>query len=272
MRNDAPALGGLSAIEILDGGRWFVALSDAGALVEGRLDRDAAGRLTGARITARHPLTDPEGAQMAVKQTDPEGLALLPGGRLLVTFEHFTDPWIYDGALGLDQGRALPRPVPLTPPPDAPLLGGNSAYEAAAVDASGRLIVIPERPAGGGPRHPVWRLEADGWQRLADWPREAGFLPVGADVGPDGQLYVLERAFGLGFSGRIRRLDLARPGRAPELVAPLPRDRRANYEGLSVWTDSAGALRLTLVSDDNFTPLLRQQLLEFSLAEVPDRG
>ena len=40
-----------------------------------------------------------------------------------------------------------------------------------------------------------------------------------------------------------------------------------NMEGLSVHRDAAGALVLTLISDDNFSLLQRTVLLQFTLAE-----
>ena len=272
INDEAPGFGGFSALEVLEDGGRFIALSDGGLLVQGDLQRDARGQLTGARVTSRHWLVRPDGHRLRQKEQDPEGLALLSDGRLILSFEDFTPPWVYEGALGHPDGTRLPAPDTLENPPDSPILGANKAYEAAAVDSQGRLILIPERPAGGGRLHPIWRLDGDDWARVADWPRDAGFLPVGADLGPDGKLYVLERAFGLGFSGRIRRIDLAQPDRAPQLVALLPRDRRSNYEGLSAWADDNGTLRLTVISDNNFTTLLNQQILEISLAGSPGSG
>ena len=38
-----------------------------------------------------------------------------------------------------------------------------------------------------------------------------------------------------------------------------------NMEGLSVHRDARGALVLTLISDDNFSPLQRTLLLQFTL-------
>ena len=38
-----------------------------------------------------------------------------------------------------------------------------------------------------------------------------------------------------------------------------------NMEGLSVHRDSSGALVLTLISDDNFSPLQRTLMLQFTL-------
>lgn len=41
-----------------------------------------------------------------------------------------------------------------------------------------------------------------------------------------------------------------------------------NLEGLAVWRDDTGAIRLTMVSDDNFNPLQTTQLVEFRVPET----
>jgi hypothetical protein len=38
-----------------------------------------------------------------------------------------------------------------------------------------------------------------------------------------------------------------------------------NLEGISVWRDATGAIRVTMVSDDNFMFFQQTQLVEFSL-------
>jgi hypothetical protein len=38
-----------------------------------------------------------------------------------------------------------------------------------------------------------------------------------------------------------------------------------NLEGLSVWRDIAGQIRLTLISDDNFRLLQRTEIVEYVL-------
>ncbi len=76
------------------------------------------------------------------------------------------------------------------------------------------------------------------------------FLIVGADIGPDGRLYMLERDFaGIGFRSRIRRFDL--DGGNEETMLETGLRTHDNLEGISVWQDAQG-LRLTLISDDNF--------------------
>ena len=48
-----------------------------------------------------------------------------------------------------------------------------------------------------------------------------------------------------------------------ELRAPLTLD---NFEGIAVHQLSDGTNRLTLISDDNFSPLQRTLILQFDLA------
>jgi hypothetical protein len=52
-----------------------------------------------------------------------------------------------------------------------------------------------------------------------------------------------------------------------EVVMQSPERRHDNLEGLAVWRDSAGAIRLTMISDDNFQALQRTEFVEYSLPE-----
>ena len=89
------------------------------------------------------------------------------------------------------------------------------------------------------------------------------------DIGPDGRLYLLERAFdGFGFRTRVRSFamtggDLG-PGRV--LVQSTLREFD-NLEGLGVWRDGSGAIRLTMISDDNFRRFQSTQFVEFAVTE-----
>ena len=71
---------------------------------------------------------------------------------------------------------------------------------------------------------------------------------------------------------RIRRIPLAAlvPGATvdgSELIRADMTTQIDNMEGLSVHRTAAGELVLTLVSDDNFSPLQRTILLQFKLIE-----
>ncbi len=89
---------------------------------------------------------------------------------------------------------------------------------------------------------------------------------------PNGKLLVLERRFSWtsGFAMRIRSVPLAalKPGATvdgPELISAGMSHQIDNMEGLSVHRAPDGKLVLTLISDDNFFPLQRTVLLQFTL-------
>jgi hypothetical protein len=91
---------------------------------------------------------------------------------------------------------------------------------------------------------------------------------------PDGKLLVLERRFSWvgGLAMRIRSVPFAtiKPGAlvdGPELIFADMGSQVDNMEGLSVHRDASGAVVLTLISDDNFSPLQRTLLLQFTLVE-----
>jgi hypothetical protein len=86
-------------------------------------------------------------------------------------------------------------------------------------------------------------------------------MTVGADFGPDGLFYILERTVSpLGFRSRVQGLD------DQVLLSTLP-SKHGNLEGISVWRDSAGQTRVTMVSDNNFLSVLRSEIVEYSLQE-----
>ncbi len=144
------------------------------------------------------------------------------------------------------------------------VLGDASAVW--AINADGILLTIPERSGEETRPFPVYRFDGTEWAQTTSIPRNGAFLVTGADFGPDGRLYVLERAFGIpaGFSARIRRFTFVNDTLTDEETLSLPRTgRRDNMEGISVWTDESGQTRLTLVSDNNFNPLLRTVIAEY---------
>lgn len=141
----------------------------------------------------------------------------------------------------------------------------NRGIETLAADADGRLYAIPEHSGGLTTPFPVLRLDNGAWTQPFALPRRGGHLPVGADFGPDGRLYVLERLFtGYGFSSRVRRFDVSDNGLTNEtMLIDTPALRHDNLEGLAVWQDASGAIRLTMISDDNEFALQRTEIVEY---------
>ncbi len=254
---DDPRLGGLSAIEVSDDGSRFVALSDRGAVTEGAFLRDAAGIITGIDAPPMRLLKGEGEAPLKAGRSDSEGLAWAADGTVYVSFEGVARVLAYDGIDA--SARNLPR---------APAFRGlqeNSSLEALAIAADGRLYTLPERSGREDRPFPVWVHDGD-WSQPFTIPRDGAFLPVAADFGPDGRFYLLERDFrGLGgFASRVRAFDLAPDGFGTgEVILQTDPGTHDNLEGLSVWQDAGGNIRLTMVSDDNFKFYLRQEVVEY---------
>ncbi|KUF10697.1 hypothetical protein AVJ23_11670 [Pseudoponticoccus marisrubri] len=250
-------LGGFSGLEVTEDGTGFTVISDRSGRITGRFRREN-GTITGIEAGPPAPLTRPDGTPLTGWRGDSEGLATGSDGTAYISFEGDHRVWAYPD---FDAATPLARPEAFT------RLQGNSGFEALAIDAQGRLFAIPERSGALSRPFPVWRYADGRWEQPFTLSRSGNFLPVGADFGPDGALYLLERTFtGLGFRTRIRRFTIDGDRVAKEetlLTTPLL--RHDNLEGIAVWQDPTGALRLTLVSDDNFRALQRTEFVEYRL-------
>jgi hypothetical protein len=152
--------------------------------------------------------------------------------------------------------------------PDFAALQGNASLEALAADAEGALYALPERSGSWTRPFPVWRYADGVWSRAFEVPRRGRFLPVGADFGPDGRLYLLERRMPLpfDFATRVRRFEIV-DGQivSEETLLETPPGLHDNLEGLAVWRDDDGAIRLTMVSDDNYSRFQKTEIVEYRL-------
>lgn len=260
-RGSQTNFGGFSAIEVGNDGTSFAAVSDRGWIVRGEFVRDADGRITAIRATPVEPLlSSRSGKALPPYASNAEGMAMAPDGRLYVSFEGLHRVGY------LRPGENVVRGVERSP--DFENLQSNSGMEALALDPEGRLIAIIERSGDLKRPYPVYRLEKDGhWTKPYTVPRIPPYLPVGADTGPDGRLYVLERHFaGIGFQSRIRSFAFGRDGLEDErILLETPLGRHDNLEGISVWTGTDGGIRLTMISDDNLNMFQRTEIVEYRL-------
>lgn len=239
------------ALAISDRTRWFrfpVAIED--------------GRLEGIGAIASGPLRDAGGADADGRGWDSEGLAHLADGRLLISFEG-------DHRVQEFDDEASPAGAELRAA-EWEEFGSNSGLEALAVDASDRIWAIRERSGAEDRPFPVFVSSSSGWEEKT-LPRDNGYLPTGADFGPDGWLWIVERKFSLftGFKTRIRRARWG-AGAAPdaiEIMATFPASAGLdNLEGIAV-REEDGETRILLVSDDNFMALQRNVLALFAYSE-----
>ena len=147
-------------------------------------------------------------------------------------------------------------------------LQDNSALEALAIDAQGVLYAVPERSGRLDRPFPVWRRKQGEWDSKLRISRSNGFLVVGADFGPDGRLYVLERFFNgvSAFATRVRSFEVSEEALSDEQVLLTTTvGTHDNLEGISVWQNEAGNIRVTMISDDNFRFLQRTEFVEYRL-------
>lgn len=271
-----PRFGGFSAIELSADGTAFTVLNDKAQFVRGTLRRSADGIIAGVDAGPVTPLKSPDGGLLLGDDSDSEGLAVAADGTTYVSFEGVVRVLRYPN---LDD---VPERLPS--PPEFEDFPHNGALEALAMDGNGVIYTFPEEVAEArrirlmicqrsdrsGPDFPVWRFADGKWSQPFMLPRDGVFLPVAADFGPDGRLYVLERSFhGLaGFGSRVRSFRVGPAALSDtRLHLQSPTGLHDNLEGLSVWRDAGGAIRLTMISDDNFLPLQRTEIVEYRLAE-----
>ena len=263
------APGGWSGFDVSPDGRAFWAVTDRGYRLEGTLRREN-GRLAG---IAAGPATRlaPLRTQSSPEPADSEGLdAGGPDGVVTVSHEGWTRLRAYRPG---DSRATWVRDLP-----GWARFPKNRGLEALARDAAGRVFTLPELPEAPGDTFPLLRYDprpnwATGiWQIAARITSDDGWAAVGADFGPDGDFYLLEREIVLpGFRSRIRRFDLsgARPDVPPTLrgtvVYASSLGRHGNLEGIGIWQDAEGRLRATMVSDDNGLRLMRGEMVEIVL-------
>ena len=259
---EADWVGGISGIDLTPDGKSFFLVTDRGHMARGRLVR-ASGILTEVVIESVREFTDKAGKVREFPHTDAEGIALDSDGQLFVSFEHAQRVLQYDQF----ESQEAKWPSYTTA---WRALESNGGLEAVAVDSDGTIYTLPEAIASGATEALVYRKKRfAGWEQPFTLPVESAFKPVGADFGPDGLFYLLERAvYPFGFYSRVRRMSLTETGPSDlETVLVTPLHRHGNLEGLSVWQDQNGAIRLTMVSDDNFIPFFRGEIVEYRITD-----
>lgn len=260
-RDSDDSFGGFSAIELNEDGSRFHALTDRAHLYWGSVDRDSQGVIRTMNIAGRAHLKDRKGDPLQPGyHGDSEGLAIGEDGRIWVSFEGFDRIALYENPDAPAARRRLP--------PKLPWMRINSGLEAIAIRGD-TVHGVPERSGDGDQPFPVLTFRDNQWDQAGEIRRDPRWLAVGADFGPDGWFYLLERDFQgiLGFASRVRRMRLTADGPQDEEILlttrPLQYD---NLEGLAVWHDGQG-IRLTMIADDNFLFVQRTELVEYRLRD-----
>jgi hypothetical protein len=254
-----PRFGGLSGLWVAQGGARLIAASDRGTLWLAEPEHAADGTLI--RLAGWQAI-DPGTVPGDPPQRDAEALAVA-GDDLVIAYEGAHRLRRVPLAAPASPAAALPTPAALAEP-------HNFGIEALVALEDGALLAIAE-----GVRTPTgdlaaWLIEGDRIASLAYVPA-AGFAPTGADR-LDDTVYVLERRLSLlgGLAARVVMLDAAaiRPGArlvGRELGLLRPPALSENFEGIAARRGPDGGVLLYLLSDDNYTALLRSLLLQFAV-------
>lgn len=253
--HDHPNFGGISALILRD--THMLAATDRGYFIEARVKRDATGKIAAINDAKFTQSSLQSGRPPTSFKMDIEALTPLPDGQIAVAFEGFVRFEILKTPQDRPQG---------THPWDRyASLFGNWAFEALATLPDGRLFAITEphiTPGFAGTQI----YNGTRWTAGPDMPVADQFKITGADVGPDGCLYLVERHVSIftGLRFRLRRLSGGLAHWQETVLYTSPAGTLRNAEGISVW-QSGTQLALSVVTDDGFLPLHATQLIEFKV-------
>jgi hypothetical protein len=266
-----PAFGGISAIHVEADGSHFIAITDHGAWLRGRIVyRD--GKPVGIADAETAPILGADGKPLAGRGWyDVESLTERDG-MLYVGIERVEQIVRFD--YRRDGLRA--RGQPMAVPSEFKTFAFNKSLECLATAPQGSpmasaLIAVTEHS-----------LDKDGNLRsfILDGEVATPFSVKRTDdfdvsdctVLPPGDLLLLERRFSpaRGIAMRIRRIPLV------DIKANTVADGRSmieadlgfqidNMEGIAVHNTASGEAIVTLVSDDNYSVIQRNLLLQFAI-------
>ncbi|MVT68626.1 twin-arginine translocation pathway signal [Bradyrhizobium pachyrhizi] len=266
--------GGLSALRLDAKGERFIAVSDQGSWFTGRIVYRGR-EMVGLDDVEAAPLLGADGRPITATRGwyDSESLAL-DGSFAYVGLERVNQVLRFDFAKGFTRSRgeviALPPAARKLPnnkgleglvfvPKGQPLAGTLIAFSERGLDANGNLVAF----LVGGKTPGQFSVR-----------RSENFDISDAVLLPSGGLLILERKFSWfgGVGIRIRRLALSEI--APGAVVDGPAIFNAdlgnevdNMEGIDAHVTEEGETVLTMVSDDNFSLIQRNLLLQFTLVD-----
>lgn len=263
--------GGFSALRVSQDGTRFISISDRGRWLRGRIVYEGTrpSRLSELELA---PILGADGRPLSLQGAfDTESLAE-DGGTLYVGIERVNQILRFD--YGKDGFFARGQPIPV--PPEIRSLPYNKGLEAMTFvprdkPLGGTLIAISERGLDERGNIMGFLIGGPTPGKIA-FTRSNDFEITDAAVTPNSDLLILERSFSIlrGAGMRIRRVPLAQIKPGDVIAGSIVFEADVNYnidnmEGLSVHRGPAGETVLTLISDDNFSPLQRTLLLQFTL-------
>jgi len=264
-----PAFGGISAIHVEPDGNRFIAITDRGSWLRGRIVyRD--GKPAGIADAEMAPILGADGQPLAARGWyDVESLAERDGV-LYIGIERAEQIARFD--YRRDGVRARGQTVDV--PADFKTFTFNKSLECLAAPQgalAGRLIVVTEHSLDSAGNLRSFVLGADQVTRFGV-RRSDDFDVSDCTVLSQDELLLLERRASpaRGIAIRIRRIPIAdiKEGAVVDGRSMFDADlafQIDNMEGIGVHRNSAGETIVTLVSDDNFSIIQRNLLLQFSV-------
>lgn len=271
LRSPSSFFGGWSGLRLSADGRSFLAVSDHGTWLSGRILYDGS-RPVGVADTIMAPLRGADGTPLRPPERDTESLEI-SGKTAWVGAEGTNRIWQFDLSPGIAAARGHPIKVPTEMRLGVPKNGG---YEALARVPTGQphagaLIVITERQLNAAGNHVAWILDHGRAARFSVKMRD-GYAVSDMTFLPDGDIAILERRyrppFSLWIQVRLVRTADIHPGAVvdgPVLMQASLADEIDNMEGISAFRAPDKSTVLTLISDDNFNLLERTLLLQFTM-------
>ena len=271
--------GGFSGLALDSSGATLLAISDAGSWMRATLDYDGR-RLKGLRDAVLGSVLGDDGQPLSDDAArDSEGMTIVGGdtskGTAYVSFErrHRIGRYPFNAErFGPPSGM-----VPL--PPGAKSMVANRGIEAMALIRAGKLkgtlLAFTEGRVDKNDNVQGWLIggPTPGNIRLK---RLGGFDITDAAGLPDGGVILLERRFRFseGIKMRIRHIaarELKRGAvvRGEVLLEADDRLNIDNMEAIAAHRGASGETVLTLMSDDNFSPLQRTLIMQFTLPGEP---
>ncbi|MCK9907712.1 esterase-like activity of phytase family protein [Microbacteriaceae bacterium K1510] len=268
-----PAFGGISGLHMEPDGAHFIAVTDRGSWLRGRIVYDN-GKPAGIADAELAPILGADGTPLAAQKwfdvesiTERDGMLYVGIERVeqIVRFNYRRD--------GLKaRGEVMKVPA------DFKTFTNNKSLECLAASPhgaphAGELIAVTEESLDAAGNLRAFVLKGAETERFSV-KRSDEFDVSDCAVLPPGDLLLLERRYSIarGVAMRMRRVPLSaiKEGAVidgPPLIQADLAYQIDNMEGVGIHQTPQGETVLTLVSDDNFAPIQRNLLLQFTLAE-----
>jgi hypothetical protein len=266
-----PAFGGISAVHVEPDGNRFIAVTDRGSWLRGRIVyRD--GKPAGIADAEMAPILGSDGKPLASRGWHDVESLTERDGVLYVGIERVEQIVRFDYRRDGLQARGQP----ITVPADFKTLAFNKSLECLAAIPQGSplatsLLAVTEHSLDPDGNLRAFRLEGDLVTRFSV-KRTDDFDVSDCAILPPRDLLLLERRFSpaRGLAMRVRRIPLAdiKAGAVADGRSMIEADlgyQIDNMEGIAVHNAASGEIIVTLISDDNFSVIQRNLLLQFAI-------